>query len=229
MSGKRYCSWNSGFGLNSRGPGGSLQLAPGATTASNRQKITNAKKTSSGVNTPPEPAWFSAAISLLAAFSFVVLVGNSLPGRGVENQTFVGRVIEIKHVEERAGELIKRSVANLRQRPVLFDEANHRALIGEGAVHVVRFGEGRHDQQRQTRAVAATTLNSFQGVRAVTAGTGAGQSVLRGVRLIQDRAHGVIVPTVGVVVCNDYGGGIPIRQTLQEVDDGCDENLFIQR
>src|SRR5277367_2220662 len=47
--------------------------------------------------------------------------------------------------------------------------------------------------------------------------------------LVHDRTHLVVIPAVGVVISDDYGGARPILLLLQEVDDGGDEGLLVQR
>src|SRR6202167_5619416 len=49
------------------------------------------------------------------------------------------------------------------------------------------------------------------------------------VGLIHNRTHLVLIPAVGLVISDDYGGARPILLLLQEVDDGGDEGRLVQR
>jgi hypothetical protein len=43
--------------------------------------------------------------------------------------------------------------------PIVLDEAEHRALIGQRVIDEIRLGEGRDDDQRQPQAIAAAALD----------------------------------------------------------------------
>ena len=106
----------------------------------------------------------------------------------------------------------------LAAEPVVFDEADDRGLVGDGVVDVVLLRPGRDDQQRQTRTVAAAALDVGVPVtpaRAVLAllphWPGPVRASVGGLRPVDDGAHLVVVPAVGVVVGDDDGGGLPVR------------------
>ena len=58
---------------------------------------------------------------------------------------------------------------------------------------------------------------------------GTGQGIHGGDRLVHDRAHLVVIPSVGVVISDDHSGVRPILLLLQEVDHGGHECLLVQR
>src|SRR5712691_865381 len=66
---------------------------------------------------------------------------------------------ETKHIQQGAGAHIEQlGIANPAQLPVVFNQPQNRALVGDGVVNVVLLGEGRNHQQRQPWTVAATSL-----------------------------------------------------------------------
>ena len=52
----------------------------------------------------------------------------------------------------------KEPVNPLTAKPVVFDEAQDRALVGDRVIHIVLLGARRDHQQRQARTVTATAL-----------------------------------------------------------------------
>src|SRR5712671_5319624 len=66
---------------------------------------------------------------------------------------------EIEHALERSRDRVERAARldPLAEQPVVLDEAQDRALVDQGVVDMVALRKGRDDEQRQTRAVAATT------------------------------------------------------------------------
>ena len=66
---------------------------------------------------------------------------------------------EVEHAVDRAGDGVERAVADpLAAKPVVLDEADDRALIGDRVIDVVRLRPRRDHQQRQPRTVAAAPL-----------------------------------------------------------------------
>src|SRR5256714_7302346 len=87
----------------------------------------------------------------------VVGVVETLARRRIEQQTMTtsGAVLEVEHVEQAAGALVERLIADSSQAPVVFDEPDHRGLVGERVVDEVALRVGRNRQQRHARTVAA--------------------------------------------------------------------------
>ena len=121
---------------------------------------------------------------------------------------------------------VERTLDTLTANPVVLDEAKDGALVGHGVIDVVVLRIRRDHQQRKTWSVAATALcmqcgrdrqrapwNHRRTIPVATSASAADR------RLIHDRAHLVIVPTVGVVIRDDDRGVLPVRLLLQEVDD----------
>src|SRR5579864_4605302 len=102
-------------------------------------------------------------------------------------------------------------------------------------VHEVVFGKWRNHQERLTRAIAATAgrvvrpLETRERRSCRTAHAGRSESIRRALRVIQDWAHLVVIPAVGIVIQNDNCSVAPIRLTLEEVNGLNDEGLLVQR
>ena len=62
-----------------------------------------------------------------------------LAGLGIQEERSVApNLREVEHLVDRVGDRIKRSGADaLSSQPVVFDEVNHRGLIGHGVVHKI--------------------------------------------------------------------------------------------
>src|SRR5674476_1140155 len=108
--------------------------------------------------------------------------------------------------------LVEGEVADVAGLPVVLDEAQDRGLVGRGVVDEVCLGVRGDDDQGQPWAVAAPVLVAAGDAAGVgTARVGVGQPVVRGVvRLVDDRAHLVVVPAVTVVVGDHHGGALPV-------------------
>src|SRR5271170_7857547 len=102
-------------------------------------------------------------------------------------------------------------------------------------VDKVWLGKRRDHDERKPRAEAAASLSLRQAVcagkgdKAGTTGAGAGESVLRADRAVDDRPDLMVIPAVGVVVCNDNRRAFPVGLLLEEVDDVDDEVLLVDR
>src|SRR5579863_6036592 len=86
----------------------------------------------------------------------------------------------------------------------------------------------RDDQEGQARSVSAAPLLSVSR-RGAAAQIRTGQSIGSGLRLMHDWAHLMIVPSVGVVVRDEYRGALPLWTLHDEVDRIDEELLLIER
>ena len=94
------------------------------------------------------------------------------------------------------------------QLPVVFDESQNRALIGDPVIHIMLFGKWRNHQEWQTRPITAAARCAAS--RSHTAGSRPSKLIVGDVRLHNDRPHLVVVPTVGIVIRNDHRGFVPL-------------------
>src|SRR6266850_2206022 len=122
--------------------------------------------------------------------SLPAVVFNLEPRGWIENQGSVvpTEVIEIEHLVDGVGDGIKRTARQASTvEPVVFDEAQHRGLVGDRVVNEVFLRPRRNDDQRQARTVSAAALrmcvdgrigSGKRGVGAVAASAGTGQGIL---------------------------------------------------
>ena len=66
-------------------------------------------------------------------------------------------------------------------------------------------------------------------VRSVAASARTSERVSRAGRVVDDRAHLMVVPTIGIIVHNHDHSAFPLRPLLEEVDRADDEVLFVKR
>ena len=65
---------------------------------------------------------------------------------------------EIEHVLDSSGNRISRALAQPAKTPVIFDEGDDRALVGQGVIDKVSLGPTGHQQERLARSISATSL-----------------------------------------------------------------------
>src|ERR1700684_1585861 len=114
--------------------------------------------------------------------------------------------MEVEHRADGISDAIKRSMSDaLAAEPVIFDEANHRGLIGGRMIHEVMLCPRRNNKQRLPRTVSAPALcvrgsriEAGQRCGAVSAASGTSESISWALRSIHDLAELVIVPSVGI-------------------------------
>ena len=71
-----------------------------------------------------------------------LLIVRRLAAAGVERQTIVLGIREIEHRVERAGERIRRTVADASEAPVVLDELQDRRLVRRLVIDEVLLREG---------------------------------------------------------------------------------------
>src|SRR6266700_2335553 len=123
-------------------------------------------------------------IMVVVTITVIVVIAIRLSGNGIQEQLFIS-VVEVKHVEQRAGPFIGRSAADSPCAPVVFNEAQDGRLVGQRPINKVRLGERRDNQQRQARTKTALALYSARSAGAAIAG--AIQAVSGGVGRRDDR------------------------------------------
>ena len=67
-----------------------------------------------------------------------------LSGAGIENQPALAErvtAVEVEHVRQRAGYLVKGAATDSAGAPIVFDKAQHRALVGHRVIDKIRLGE----------------------------------------------------------------------------------------
>ena len=103
-------------------------------------------------------------------------------------------------------------------------------------VHVVRPRPRRDHEQRQPRAVAASAhrvarlrRDAGEDRRAVATDAVAIERVDRPDRRVDDRAHEVVVPAIGVVPREQHRGVLPLRPALQIVQHPHEKRLLVDR
>ena len=122
---------------------------------------------------------------------------------------------------KRAGDVVERNRTDaFPTKPVVLDEAQNRRLVRERVAHVVFLGPGRDHKQRQPWSVTAAGPWPISPASA--------QKVERCVRLVDDGRHHVVVPTVRVVKGDDHRHVAPLRELLEEVQDGNQEDLLVE-
>ena len=152
-----------------------------------------------------------------------------------DERTRIRLALEVEHVIERicipvdGARTLRRSSRTIDESeiPIVFDEAKHRSLMGQGVVDEVRFRIRRDHKQWLARAEAAACLFSAGLRRAAIAG--AKQEVEVGRRRRQDRRHDVVVPAIGVIPHDNDRGFLPERRLLDRVDGLHHEGLLYER
>ncbi len=152
--------------------------------------------------------------------------------------------MEVEHVLDRTGNGVERA-ARLNAfavEPVVLDEAEHGALVGQGVIDMVALCERRHHQQRHAGSIAAAAVrrltegaverlgrrcDALLGAVAGVADAETVEIVAGGERRVDDRRHLMVVPAVGVVIHDDDGGIFPFLALLQGIDHPHDEMLFV--
>jgi len=91
----------------------------------------------------------------------LLVLRDWLTGFGIEDQQIsliaLGVLSEIEHLGDGIGDGVKGALPDaFAPEPVVFDEAKHRSLIGDGMIHKVGPGPGRYDQEWLAGAIAAT-------------------------------------------------------------------------
>src|ERR1700678_1255935 len=126
-------------------------------------------------------------------------------GIRVEDKSAPGGVREVEHVVDGTRERVERTITDPFTRPpVVFDEADRRALIENGVIHVVGLRIGRDHKIRQAWTVTATPLrmcrSRWAGKRSICAIAtlaGAGKRVHGCCGLVDDGAHLMVIPAIG--------------------------------
>ena len=81
--------------------------------------------------------------------------GHDLARGRVEDEAIVASLAEIEHRQQGAGDGVEGAAADATEVPVVLNEAQDRALVGDGMIDKVLARERRDDQQRQAGPVAA--------------------------------------------------------------------------
>src|SRR5260221_6350813 len=177
------------------------------------------------------------------SYRLLLILRSWLPGTRIQYQyrtaLAVAALTEVEHLRDRICDRVKRTLTDaLPSQPVVFDEPQHRGLIGDRMVHVVCFCPRRNHQQWLTRAITAAPervqtswINSRQrrGSRGCPAESRRSKSVLRTRRLVHDWAHFDVVPPVRIVIQDDQRRAAPVSMLLQEDHHVHHEGLLIQR
>src|SRR5262249_8230617 len=108
----------------------------------------------------PDPRARNDACSVLIVVVIATAGEDDRAGLRVEDQlavVVVAAAVEIEHVVDLARDGVERAARldALAGQPVVLDEAQDRALVGQRVVDVVAPGERRDHQERLTGAVAA--------------------------------------------------------------------------
>src|SRR5215471_12824258 len=114
--------------------------------------------------TPPVPG--TQNVTPAPGVNYVIRAWPSVPHGlsrdGVEEQLpVVVAMLEVEHRDERSGDGVE-GAADPRQPPVVLDEPEGGTLVGDVVRDEVALGEGRDDQQRQARPVAAPAVLAGQ-------------------------------------------------------------------
>src|ERR1700730_1626733 len=105
---------------------------------------------------------------------------------------------------------MKRSVTDTYEIPVIFNKLEDRALIRDRVVHVVLLRKRRDDQQWQPGTVTCSPL--ITGERRIgPRRTWASRPLLLSLRMVHQRRHNVIVPTIGIVIRDNDRRVAPVR------------------
>ena len=81
--------------------------------------------------------------------------GHDLARGRVEDEVIVASLAEIEHRQQGAGDGVEGAAADATEVPVVLNEAQDRALVGDAMIDKVLARERRDDQQRQAGPVAA--------------------------------------------------------------------------
>src|SRR5262249_569546 len=100
--------------------------------------------------------------------------------------------------------------------------------VGQRVIHESLLRKGRDEHKWLPRSVSAASLLSV-GRRLAATEARTAESVRRGLRLMDDWAHLMVVPTIGVIVEDEDSRILPFRTPHEEVDRFDHERLFIQR
>src|SRR5579872_123172 len=104
-------------------------------------------------------------------------LSNGFAGARIEEQAILTSPIEVKHLDDRACDSIKGSLANaLATEPIIFDEVDDRTLISYRVIHEIFFRKRGDHQQGQAGTVTATAkrvciagVNAWQRCRGAAA------------------------------------------------------------
>src|ERR1700722_3995835 len=98
-------------------------------------------------------------VSRICGARIFLLLPEHLAGRLIQYVRPRIGVVKVEHVVDRAGDGIEGAATHaLSTQPIVFDETQHRRLIGQTVVDIVAPGEGRDHQQRQAWAISASAL-----------------------------------------------------------------------
>src|SRR5882672_7855308 len=150
-------------------------------------------------------------VTVMIAVMVIVVIANRLASDWIQEQLSVA-MLEVKHVEQRAGAFVRRAAADPACAPVVFNEAQDGRLVGQCAINKVRLGESRDNHQRQARTEAAFSLNAARGAGAAIAG--AVQAVGGGVGRSNDGRHYVFFFQAEDGIRDDDGDLIPFTSLL---------------
>src|SRR5579862_1021356 len=167
-----------------------------------------------------------------------VVLESLLAGVWIQEQiTVKSRPLEVEHLADGVGDAVKGALPNaLPAEPVVFHEADYRSLIGNTVVDKVLLRPRRDYEQWLSRTVSTPPksvwirrrIEARQRRLTRTARTGAGKKISRTGRLVHDRSHLVVVPSVGVIVQDHDRRALPGRQPLQQVNRLNQEGLLVQ-
>src|SRR5216684_7515657 len=147
-------------------------------------------------------------------FRAALLFVEHSAGRGIQEKPGSAMIgVEVEQSVQRASNRVRGTIADTAQTPVVFDKAKDGRLVGHAMIHVIPPCEGRNRQKRLTWTISATPVLDcsvrVDGFRRSTV-TSSKELVIGHVGLVHDRTHHMVVPAVGVVVQNDYGGFLPL-------------------
>ena len=99
------------------------------------------------------------------------LLGGRLTGVRIQEQA-VGKipepmfstpsVIELEHVEQRAGVSVKREISDAAKTPVVFNKMDNRRLVSDRMIDVVFLRERRNNDEWHPRTERKTALITFR-------------------------------------------------------------------
>src|ERR1700722_13556050 len=98
-------------------------------------------------------------VSRICGARIFLLLPDHLAGRLIQYVRSCIGVVKVEHVVERTGDGIEGTTTDaLSSQPIVFDETQHRRLIGQTVVDIIPPGEGRDHQQGQAWAISASAL-----------------------------------------------------------------------
>ena len=147
----------------------------------------------------------------------------------VEEKLWSFLTVEVKHVVQLAGAFIEGNATQAAKSEVVLDELGDGGLLGVGRINEVGLGvRGNHDKRLAGTRTALTML--VTGNADLSSSRSANLGVLVWViGAVEDLRCLVVVPTIGIIVGNNHGGGVPLRGVLQLVDVVGNKSLFIER